>query len=77
VNTLQSKTMMTDQAFSISNAIEKVFPLAKYRLCTRHILENLEKNIGHLAVLGGFVNKFNHILMRCDTETEFHFCWQR
>ena len=71
----QLKTMMMDQAFSMANAIEKVFPLA--RLYTWHILENSKKNIGHVGVLGGFVDKFDHVLMRCDTEAEFNFCWQR
>jgi len=33
---VQPKTMMADQAFSMANAIEKVFPLAKHRLCTWH-----------------------------------------
>ena len=74
---VQPKIMTTDQAFSMANAIEKVFPLAKHRLCTWHILENSKKNIGHLRVLGGFVDKFDHILMRCDTEAEFNFRWQR
>jgi len=31
---VQPKTMMTDQAFSMANAIKKIFPLAKYRWCT-------------------------------------------
>ena len=31
---VQPKTMMTDQAFSTANAIERVSPLAKHRLCT-------------------------------------------
>jgi len=33
-------------------------------LCTWHILENSKKNIGHLRVLGGFVDRFDHVLMR-------------
>ena len=74
---VQSKTIMTDQAFSTTNAIERVFPLAKHMLYTWHILENSKKNIGHLRVLGGFVDKFDHVLMRSDKEAEFNFCWQR
>ena len=74
---VQPKTMITDQAFSMANAIEKVFPLAKHGSCTWHILENSKKNIGHLRVFGEFVDKFDHILMRCDTEAKFNFCWQR
>ena len=66
--------MIMGHAFSMANAIEKVLPLAKYRLCTWHILENSKKNIGHLRVLGEFVDKFDHVLMRCDTEVEFNFC---
>lgn len=75
MDNVQPKTMMTDQAFSMANAIEKVFPLAKHRLCTWHILENSRKNIGHLRVMGGFVDKFDNVLMRCDTVAEFNFCW--
>jgi len=71
---MQPKIIMTDQAFSMENVIEKVFPLAKHRLCTWHILENSKKNISHLRVLGGFVDKFGHVLMRCDIEAEFNFC---
>ena len=71
---VELKTMMTDQAFSMANVIEKVFPLAKHMLCTWYILENSKKNIGHLGVLGGFIDKFDHVLMRYDTEVEFNFC---
>jgi len=73
MDNVQSKTVMTDQAFSMANAIEEVFPLAKYRLCTWHILENSKKNIGYLMVLGGFVDKFVYVLMRCDTEESLIF----
>jgi len=34
MDNMQPKTMMMDQAFSMANAIEKVFPLAKHRMCT-------------------------------------------
>jgi len=33
MDNVQSKTMMTNQVFSMANAIKKVFPLAKHRLC--------------------------------------------
>ena len=61
----------------MANVIEKVIPLAKHRLCTWHILENLKKNIGHLRALGGCVDMFDNVLMRCNIEAEFNFCWQR
>ena len=61
----------------MANAIKKVFPLVKHRLCTWHILENSKNNIGHLRVLGEFLDEFDHVLMRCDIEVEFNFCWQR
>ena len=74
IGNAQSKTMITDQAFSMANVIEKVFAFVKHRQCTWHILENLKKNIGHHRVLGAFVDKFDHVMMRCDTEVEFNFC---
>jgi len=74
MDNMQPKTIMTDHSFSMANAIKKVFLLAKHRLYTLHILENSKKNIGHLRVLGEFVDKFDHVLMRCDTEAEFNFC---
>jgi len=52
MDNVQSKTMMTDQAFSMANDIEKVVRLIKHRLCTWHILENSKKNISHLRVFG-------------------------
>ena len=36
---------LTNQAFSIANAIEMIFPLVKHRLYTWYILENSKKNI--------------------------------
>ena len=73
MDNVHPKTMMTDQACSMANAIENVFALAKHRLYTWNIFKNLKKNIGS----GGFVDKFDHVLMRCDTEIEFNFCWHR
>ena len=43
VDNVQLKVMMTDQAFSMTNAIEKVFPLTKHRLFTWHILKNSKR----------------------------------
>jgi len=77
MDNVQSKTMMTDPSFFMANAIEKVFPLTKHRLCTSHILENSKKNIDHLRALGEFVDKFDHVFMRYDTEAEFNFCWHK
>ena len=54
MDTMRANTMITDQAISMENAIEKVFPLEEHRLCTWHILKN-SKNIGHLKVLGGLL----------------------
>ena len=72
---VQLKTVMKDQAFSMANVIEKLFPLAKHQLCTWDISENSKKNIGHLRILGGFVDKFDHVWKRYDIEVEFYFCW--
>ena len=77
VDNVQPKTMMTDQTFSIENATKEVFLSAKYRLCTWHALENSKKNIDCFRVFGGFVDKFGHVLIKCDIEAEFNFCWHR
>ena len=61
--------IMTDQAFSMANAIVKVFPTSsRDRVCGWHIKENSRCHINHLRMLPGFVTKFDCILFRCDIE---------
>ena len=70
-------TIMTDQALSIAAAIRSVFPQAKHRLCIWHIIENSKIHIRMLLSQRGFIEKFNKILMHCDTEAEFNHHWTR
>ena len=51
---VQLKTIMTDQAFSMANAIEKVFPLAKYIGCVLGTSWRIPKRI--LAILEYWVD---------------------
>jgi len=71
------RTIMTDQAPSIAAAIRLVFPQAKHRLCIWHIIENSKIHIRMLRSQHGFIERFNKILMHCDTEVEFNHHWTR
>ena len=71
------RTIMTDQAPSIAAAIKAVFPQARHRLCIWHIIENSKIHIRMFRSQHRFVDKFNKILMHCDTEAEFNHHWTR
>jgi transposase-like protein len=42
----QPKAIVTDQAKAIKNAVEKVFPDARYRWCLWHIMKKLPEKLG-------------------------------
>ncbi|KAM0838314.1 hypothetical protein ACQ4PT_061052 [Festuca glaucescens] len=42
----QPKSIVTDQAKAIQNAVEKVFPDARYRWCLWHIMKKLPEKLG-------------------------------
>ncbi|KAJ0235483.1 MULE transposase domain-containing protein [Hirschfeldia incana] len=44
----QLKTILTDQSEAMANAIVKVFPETKHRLCVRYIYQNAAKNLSRV-----------------------------
>ncbi|XP_010445346.1 PREDICTED: protein FAR1-RELATED SEQUENCE 5-like [Camelina sativa] len=44
----QPKTILTDQCAAMANAIVKVFPETKHRLCVWHIYQNAAKKLSHV-----------------------------
>lgn len=44
----QPKTILTDQSAAMANAILKVFPETKHRLCVWHIYQNAAKNLSRI-----------------------------
>ena len=44
----QPKTILTDQCAAMANAIVKVFPDTKHRLCVWHIYQNAAKKLSHV-----------------------------
>ncbi|XP_038711836.1 protein FAR-RED IMPAIRED RESPONSE 1-like [Tripterygium wilfordii] len=72
------KTIFTDQDQAMSNAIEKVFPNTRHRLCEWHIAKNAATNIPQLYAQPEFKNKFfTKLLHGCENEEEFQSTWDK
>ncbi|XP_038711714.1 protein FAR1-RELATED SEQUENCE 5-like [Tripterygium wilfordii] len=72
------KTIFTDQDQAMSNAIEKVFPNTRHRLCEWHIAKNAATNIPQLYGQPEFKNKFfTKLLHGCENEEEFQSTWDK
>ncbi|KAL8507989.1 hypothetical protein ACS0TY_018512 [Phlomoides rotata] len=77
---MQGKTPMTiftDQDLAIANAIEKVFPGTRHRLCLWHLHQNAISRFGKLKADSTFKGMFNKCLSGCDNEKEFEECWMK
>lgn len=68
-------SMFTDQDLAISNAIERVFPYTRHRLCLWHLHENAVKRFGKLKGDRNFTDLFEKCLSGCSNEVEFDNCW--
>ncbi|XP_023633375.1 protein FAR1-RELATED SEQUENCE 5 [Capsella rubella] len=72
----QPKTILTDQCAAMANAIMKVFPETKQRLCVWHIYQNAAKKLSH--IFHG-VEQFAMDLSKCvydhEEEEDWLFAW--
>ncbi|KAL6531346.1 hypothetical protein OROMI_027709 [Orobanche minor] len=68
-------TLFTDQDLAVGNAIEKVFPGTRHRLCRCHLYEDAVSQFGKLKGDKCFSDAFNKCLSGCKDETEFESCW--
>ncbi|KAK9749861.1 hypothetical protein RND81_02G155900 [Saponaria officinalis] len=68
-------SIFTDQDQAISNAIEKIYPATRHRLCQWHIQQNAISHFGSLKHDRTFQNIFNKCLNGCYSEAEFEGTW--
>ncbi|XP_048337400.1 protein FAR1-RELATED SEQUENCE 5-like [Ziziphus jujuba] len=73
----QPITIFTDQDQAMSNAIERIFPNTRHRLCQWHISKNAPSHLGELNTNSEFKYLFNKCLKGCDTELEFQQSWDK
>lgn len=71
------QTIMTDQAFSMAAAIEKVFPGVQHRLCVWNIAENSRLQIRELRQKDELIEAFDEVLKYCHTKLEFDYFWNK
>ncbi|XP_021726195.1 protein FAR1-RELATED SEQUENCE 5-like [Chenopodium quinoa] len=71
----QPATIFTYQDMEMSNAIEKVFPHSRHRLCIWHLIKNDVSRFGALKRNTSFKDAFNKCLSGCVTAEEFQICW--
>ncbi|KAK9666299.1 hypothetical protein RND81_14G175500 [Saponaria officinalis] len=68
-------SIFTDQDLAMTNAIEKVYPSSKHRLCQWHIHQNAISHFGSLRHDRTFQQVFNKCLNDCYSEAEFKDTW--
>ncbi|KAK9756560.1 hypothetical protein RND81_01G106600 [Saponaria officinalis] len=68
-------SIFTDQDQAMSNAIEKIYPATRHRLCQWHIQQNAISHFGSLKHDRTFQNIFNKCLNGCYSEDEFEGTW--
>ncbi|XP_056697333.1 protein FAR1-RELATED SEQUENCE 5-like [Spinacia oleracea] len=69
-------SVFTDQDQAMSNAILKVLPQTRHRLCLWHLIQNVVSRFGALKRDTSFKDAFNHCLSGCVSEEEFERCWK-
>ncbi|XP_056687857.1 protein FAR1-RELATED SEQUENCE 5-like [Spinacia oleracea] len=69
-------SVFTDQDQAMSNAILKVLPQTRHRLCLWHLIQNAVSRFGALKRDMSFKDAFNHCLSGCVSEEEFERCWK-
>ncbi|XP_056692392.1 protein FAR1-RELATED SEQUENCE 5 isoform X2 [Spinacia oleracea] len=72
---LVPKSIFTDQNLPVTNAVAKVFPTARLRLCIWHLQTNFISHFDMLKSNPTFKDDFNKCLTGCDNEEEFLKCW--
>ncbi|XP_059645355.1 protein FAR1-RELATED SEQUENCE 5-like [Cornus florida] len=68
-------TIFTDQDSAMANAIRKVLPNTRHRLCTWHIMKNAAQIISTLFANPRFKDKLTKLFYGCETEEEFESIW--
>ncbi|KAK9756335.1 hypothetical protein RND81_01G090000 [Saponaria officinalis] len=68
-------SIFTDQDLAMTNAIEKVYPSSKHRLCQWHIHQNAISHFCSLKHDRTFQQAFNKCLNGCYSEAEFEDTW--
>ncbi|KAL3534543.1 hypothetical protein ACH5RR_003004 [Cinchona calisaya] len=66
-------SVLIDGDKSMRKAIKTVFPKAKYRLCSWHIMQNAKTNVKR----DEFLNRFGILLWKKCSTDEFDFLWAR
>lgn len=70
------RLIITDEAVSMKNAIETVFPTTVHRLCMWHIMEKLPEKIGPIIrEESEFWDKMNSCVWGSETPAEFESQW--
>ena len=70
------RLIITDEAVSMKNAIDKVFPTTVHRLCMWHIMEKLPEKIGPLIREDSdFWDRMNSCVWGSETPAEFESQW--
>ncbi|CAA0831418.1 Protein FAR1-RELATED SEQUENCE 5 [Striga hermonthica] len=67
--------MFTNEDVVIGNAVEKVFPGIRHRLCWWHLYHDAVSQSGNLKGDKCFDDAFNKCLSGCTNESEFESCW--
>ncbi|CAE6011084.1 unnamed protein product [Arabidopsis arenosa] len=72
----QPKTILTDQSAAMANAIVKVFPETKHRLCVWHIYQNAAKKLSHVFHgPGQFATDFGNCVYDHEEEEDWLLAW--
>ncbi|XP_010418903.1 PREDICTED: protein FAR1-RELATED SEQUENCE 5-like [Camelina sativa] len=72
----QPKTIFTDQSAAMANAIVKVFPGTKHRLCVWHIYQNAAKKLSHVFHgPGQFAIDFGKCVYDHEEEEDWLLAW--
>ncbi|KAK9665560.1 hypothetical protein RND81_14G119800 [Saponaria officinalis] len=68
--------MLTDQCKAMEEAIRKVFPHTKHRLCLWHILQNADKNLRSHPHFTAIDRDMRAVVHESTTELEFQNMWE-
>jgi hypothetical protein len=73
----QPRAIVTGQAKPIQNAVEEVFPDARYRWCLRHIMKKLPEKSGGYEEYGYIKTTIGKAVYDSLTITDFEGSWMR
>lgn len=68
--------IFSDQCIPMMNAIDKVFPNSKHRLCQWHIGKNVISHFGKLDRVPNFKKMWNIYMNGVEIEEEFESLWK-